>query len=585
MSHILVFSPYALWPSHTTYEEVIAQACQSHGASIEYVLCDGLPECDQHWDSKSPAGRPDDICRRCQAASRANLERLRFPHTWLSQSLSVPERQEAITWAQNVPPASLREATYHGLPLGQWVLSTVISYFRQYPPDTENPRVVSVYRNFLQGAAVVATALGNILDARPAEAAILFNGRQSLTRVAFEIFRARNVRVLTHERAEYLRGHVNVKPNAHCMSTQPFKDQWARWRGVPLDKAALESTFHWLIQRRYGANLAWIPFNKSYRQNASGRIAASDGVSKTATRQIWALFTSSTDEVAGDPLWQGPYESQAEWVRDVIRWVANRDDVELVIKVHPNLGGNIYIGKAASELSFYERMQPTLPANVRMIFPHESVSAYALADRANVVLTFGSTIGMEMAMLGKPVLLASRAIYEDASHVLKVDSPSSLSALLEKCLQARPSRETQREAFRLAHRYFSTELPFPAVTVHDLFDVAVDITYRKSGMWDRDPSLERIRGFLLQETDLYASPSADDLARTTEEEDRFFDQLVRRPARLRSWRYESMLWLKDLSRRITQTMDRVGIPANFWLLDVTRRQWHAVLRRMERRRA
>ena len=72
---------------------------------------------------------------------------------------------------------------------------------------------------------------------------------------------------------------------------------------------------------------------------------------------LWALFTSSTDEVAGDPQWLGPYRSQAEWVSDVVRWVARRNDVELVIKVHPNLGGNYYIGKATEELRTSEQMR------------------------------------------------------------------------------------------------------------------------------------------------------------------------------------------------------------------------------------
>ena len=83
-------------------------------------------------------------------------------------------------------------------------------------------------------------------------------------------------------------------------------------------------------------------------------------------KRLWALFTSSTDEVAGDPLRQGPYESQVAWVRDVVQWVAFRDDVELIIKVHPNLGGNYYIGKAVDELRIYQEMKSALPANVRM---------------------------------------------------------------------------------------------------------------------------------------------------------------------------------------------------------------------------
>ena len=97
--------------------------------------------------------------------------------------------------------------------------------------------------------------------------------------------------------------------------------------------------------------------------------------------------------------------------------MAQRDDVELIIKVHPNLGGNYYIGKATDELSTYQQMRSSLPPNVRIVLPEDAVNVYALTDAADVGLTFGSTIGLEMAMLGKPVLLSSRGLYEYGSQV------------------------------------------------------------------------------------------------------------------------------------------------------------------------
>ena len=111
------------------------------------------------------------------------------------------------------------------------------------------------------------------------------------------------------------------------------------------------------------------------------------------------------DEVAADPVMQGPYESQIAWVNDVIDWVKSRPDVQLIIKVHPNLGGNRYIGKAANELQAYEGMRLQLPPNVRIVTPEQQLSAYELAEEADIGLTFGSIMGLEMAMLGKPVVL------------------------------------------------------------------------------------------------------------------------------------------------------------------------------------
>ena len=579
MTRILIFSPYALWGIHTIYEETMAKACAAKGAEVRYLLCDGLlPECDQHWDSKSGAGRPADICQRCQIAARSNMERLAFPHTWLGDYIKQSEKANAFAWAQKLTPAEFRDAAYLGLPLGNWVLSSVVSYFRKYPPALDNWRVASVYRGFLYSAALVATALGNYLDANPVDSALLFNGRQSITRVAFELFRARGIRVLTHERAEYERGHINVRPNAHCMSPEPFKGFWSDRAQVPLDREALDKTLQWLIRRRYGANLAWIPFNSTPRRHSSLR----KRMNLSPNRKLWVLFTSSMDEVAADPVMQGPYESQTAWVRDVVNWVGSRDDVELIIKIHPNLGGNSYIGKAVDELAVYDQMRSELPPNIRMVMPEDQVSAYELAEEADVGLTFGSIMGLEMAMLGKPVVLASRALYENGSRIMTVRSPDELAEILQRCLGAASDREIQREAFRLAYSYiFVFELPFPAVKVLGLYEAKVN--YADAAELAADDSLRCISNFLINGQSLYGEPSTQERLRTTDDEDSFFAELAKAPDYLRSSRYERWLIMRSLGRTTRDMLHRLPFGAGQALTRLGRRKWNTLLTRVERK--
>jgi len=579
MKRILVFSPYALWKVHTSYEETIAKACQVRGAVVEYLLCDGpLPECDQHWDSKTNSPRPFDLCQRCQATAKTSLDELGFPYNWLGIFVTQAERTSAFAWAQGVAPAEMIQASFKGTPLGEWVLSSVISYFRQYPPDLNNWHVVSVYRGFLYSAAIVATGIWNYLEANAVDSALLFNGRQSITRVALEIFRQRGIRVLTHERAEYQRGHINVRPNAHCMSPVPFENFWSMWGQVPLERRSLDAALKWLVQRRYGANLAWIPFNKSSASAPS--LKTSMGLNPD--KRLWVLFTSSTDEVAGDPLMQGPYESQSVWVRDVVQWVSSRDDVELVIKVHPNLGGNSYIGEATDELQIYKQLKSSLPPNIRIVLPEDSVNAYSLAQEADVGLTFGSTIGLEMAMMGKPVLLASRAIYEYGSQILTVRSKESLRGILEKCLQAFPNREIQREAFRLAYYYiFKYELPFPGVTLSGLYEVKSSYTSPEDLAPGTDSSLDQICNFLARGNPLFASPTAEEQSRTTAEEDAFFEELTKSPDYLKNLRYESWLRLHSLTRTTKDLVRRLPFGTGDALLELGRRRWYAFLKWVE----
>jgi hypothetical protein len=578
MTRILVFSPYALWGNHTIYEETIAKACQARGATVEYLLCDGLPECDQHWDSKATSSRPLDLCQRCQSKAKASLANTGFPYRWLGDVVSQAEKAEAFAWAQSVPPAEFCEASFKETPIGKWVLSSVITYFRQYPPDMNDWHVVSVYRGFLYSAAIVATGIRKYLDANTIDSALLFNGRQSITRVALEIFQQRGIRVLTHERAEYQRGYLNVKPNAHCMSPEPFKAFWSMWAQVPLNREALDATLKWLIQRRYGINLAWIPFNKLSNYDSSLRAKLNLG----PDQRLWALFTSSTDETASDPLMQGPYESQDDWVRDVVQWVSSRHDVVLVIKVHPNLGGNDYIGKAADELRIYEEMKSSLPVNVRIVMPEDSVSAYALAEEADIGLSFGSTIGLEMAMLGKPVLLASRANYEYGSRISTLSSKEALPGMLERCLHASTDREIQREAFRLAYYYiFEFELAFPAVTMLDLYTARLNYTHAEDLAPGKDDSLDHICNFLVENRPLFDYPTVEERSRTTADEDAFFEELAHSPNYLRNVHYERRLRLESVGRSTTDLLRRLPFGIGGALLDLGRRKWYALLTRVE----
>jgi hypothetical protein len=364
------------------------------------------------------------------------------------------------------------------------------------------------------------------------------------------------------------------------MSPEPFKAFWNTWAEVPLDRESLEATLQWLIQRRYGANLAWIPFNTS----SVGDSPLRKRMNLSQGKRLWALFTSSTDEVAGDPLMQGPYESQAVWVRDVVEWVGLRDDVELIIKVHPNLGGNPYIGKAVDELRIYQEMKSALPTNVRIVLPEDSVNAYALAEEADVGLTFGSIMGLEMAMLGKPVLLASRALYGYGSHILNIRSRESLPGMLEKCLHAYSDRDIQREAFRLAYYYiFVFEPPFPAVTVSGIYEARLNYTRREDMAPGQDDSLDHICNFLIEGHPLFDQPSPEERSRTTADEDAFFEDLAHSPDYLRSVRYENWLRAQSLGRSMKDLLRRLPLGAGDALLSLGGTGWNAFLTRMERK--
>lgn len=557
MSRLLIFSPYATRPHLTAYEGTIARACQVRGATVEYVLCDGLlPECDMHWDSFTyNRPRPLDICEWCQAGAKARIAEFGLPHRWLGEFVTRSEKEHVFGWAQSLSPAEISKATYLKLPIGEWVQSSIFSYFRQYPADMSNWRVVNAYRGFLLSGALVAVGLRRYLERHAVDAALLYNGRQSITRVAFEVLRAAGVRVLTHETPFFQSGHIMVKPNARCWSNQPFTDFWRLWRSVALTRAALQRTMKWLTDRRYGRNLTWHAYSPSVTSDGTLR----KRLTLTQGKKLLALFTSSTEETAGDRELEGAYQSQSTWVQDVVGWVKNRNDVELVIRVHPHLSGRTGLARAFDEFSFYERMKASAPRHTCIVMPDEPLNSYALMDEADVGLTFGSSTGIEMAMLGKPIVLAARNFYEVGSQIIKVRSRESLQEDLQTSLGSFSARELRREAYRLAYYYaFEFELPFPLVSVFGVMDVELNYKGLEALAPGLDKTLDHICDYLLQNGPLFDSPTEAQLSRSTVEEDAFFEWMERTPDCLRDRNYERLLpGIKSLGRLERSTKNAI----------------------------
>jgi hypothetical protein len=579
MTQLLVFSPYAMRTHLTFYEGTIARACQVRGATVEYVLCDGLlPECDMHWDSMTTnRPRPLDICEWCQAGSNARIAEMGLPHRWLGEFVSKPERDLAFAWAQSLSPAEISKATYLDYPIGEWVQSSVFSYFRQYPADMSNWRVVNVYRGFLLSGALVVVGLLKYLATHSVDCALLFNGRQSITRVAFELFRKNGVRVLTHETPFFQPGHIMVKPNARCWSTQPFADFWRLWGDIPLTRAALEQTMNWLISRRYGRRLTWYAYNPSATWD--GKLK--ERLNLTKGKKLLALFTSSTEETAGDRELEGAYEVQSTWVQDVVNWVKDRNDAELVIRVHPHLAGKSGLSRANDEFNFYQEMKAANPRNTRIVMPDEVLNSYALMDEADVGLTFGSSTGIEMAMLGKPVVLAARNFYEVGSHIINVRARESLRDDLERSLGSFSARELRREAYRLAYYYvFEFELPFPLVSVFGVMDVELNYQGTEALGPGRNKTLDRICDYLLEDKPLFESPTESERSRLPTDEEAFFEWMERTPNSLRDLAYERRLpainGLKRLAQGSKTAIRKLPFGAGANLLKVGKRLYRSV---------
>jgi hypothetical protein len=105
-----------------------------------------------------------------------------------------------------------------------------------------------------------------------------------------------------------------------------------------------------------------------------------------------------------------PFADQEVWLRELVKWVSKRPDLQLVLRLHPRMG----VGHRHSTLSSdYRKLREafaTVPSNVVVVWPESKVSSYTLAEFADVALISWSSMGLELARFGVPVVAAFQRV-------------------------------------------------------------------------------------------------------------------------------------------------------------------------------
>ena len=413
---VLCYSPYNLWALHGMWEMTILQALRLRGAHVHYVVCDGLySDCDVHWEATNP--RDAMSCIECQASVANLANSMKMPFFWLGRYLLPDDFQEARQWAESLATDDFLTATYQDWHIGEWVESSVHSHLRISELDFSHPKIKDAYRSYLYSGLIASLGIDRLLDGYKPDVLFLFNGRQSSTRVAFELARRRGIRVICHERGN-LKESLKITENISCISLQSVEQAWQLWKDIPLVPTELEKIVEYMHGRQFGKNLNWRSFSPEPQDTNSVR----RNLGLDPSRPLFVLFSSSDDELIAHKEWQGPFPKQMEWIKKTINFVEGHPEMDLIIRVHPNIAGKKATGNNVQQLQEFESLGNHLPRNVRLVMPDDPISSYSLMDLAHLGLVYMSTVGLEMACKGKNVIVAGGGWLYDQPFVQTVHS-------------------------------------------------------------------------------------------------------------------------------------------------------------------
>jgi hypothetical protein len=137
--------------------------------------------------------------------------------------------------------------------------------------------------------------------------------------------------------------------------------------------------------------------------------------------------------VIGDSLTLGRQvfsDSMTEWLERTVQYFANHPEVQLVARIHP---GEL-ITKGPSIADVVRKILPSIPENIHLVPADAKVNTYDIVEIADLGLVYTTTVGMEMAMSGVPVIVVGNTHYRNKGFTLDPESWQSYFELLTKIL-------------------------------------------------------------------------------------------------------------------------------------------------------
>jgi hypothetical protein len=249
-------------------------------------------------------------------------------------------------------------------------------------------------------------------------------------------------------------------------------DIWKAKGAEPIQDEQLQQ-LHDLFAARKGAK-KWKNFTRKWQGTPTqGGLAVRDKVGLD-DRPVVLLATN----VLGDSLTLGRQvfsKNMAEWIEKTVMFFADRTDLQLVIRVHP--GEQLIHG--TSMVDVVNAKLTALPEHIHLVKPKEKVNTYDILDITDLGLVYTTTVGLEMAMRGIPVVVSGNTHYRNRGFTHDPGSWNAyyevLSGFLEDIEDARLTQEQVELAWRYAYMFFFV---FPRPFPWRLFDFRDEIISR-----------------------------------------------------------------------------------------------------------
>lgn len=469
--NVLFFYTWQLRPVHhnIVLDKLEKVLRDKNVENVYFISCDGsLKPCHTNRNGLQS------ICKQCKFSRDTGLNNFRSKKL---KRIYLPKHNNKKDLSFSYSnTGEIKQIDYRGAKIGYGAFSSYITYTRNLEPKIDAD-FKTYFDTILRNQVMVTDFMLNIIDKYQIEKSYFFNGRTSYTRPIYDICLNKNIEFISLELIRKTNSEYRINEFPNCLPHdidyhhQRMENTWKKSDFSVEEKLKIGSRF--FENRRAGILTR---DRKVYTSDQKSNVLPENF--DVAKKNI-VIFNSSEDEFAaiGDIFEKKAFfKTQEEGIKWICKLFLDKNDYHIYLKIHPNLK-EIRYDYAVRLLLLGDEFK-----NLTVVAGDSIVSTYALMNKAEKVVVFGSSTGVEANYWRKPVINLNGSFYYYLDVAYQPTDKEELKNLLfEKNLQPNPKIESIKYGFYMINfKSYTNALKRPIVRQRFLgFNVGLGLPYYK----------------------------------------------------------------------------------------------------------
>lgn len=463
-------------------DSIIATALRLRSANIKFMVCDGGPVACIMRDvdiDKNPSTWQEN-CKYCYKSAQKKLKSFGLNYYRIGEFLNKQKRYALNDIVRKIHKNELDNFKFNDIDIGKLAVASTLRYSKG--KDLEN--FEDILKRYILASLINMNAVKFAIDDFKPDLMLMSHGTYVDWGVAFKYGLTKRIPSVIWNSA-FEKNHFFFRKEEKDFSKHRLEriseNYWNQFINKPLTKLENKQLNKYL-QNRYSSNKQNSKVNEIVdkqeyvtvanrltKQYDTSILPPSGYSPKQLTanldlddkKPIWTLFTHV--------LWEGIYnygpilfKDETNWLLKTIKTMIDIEDVNWLIRIHP---GEMQYPGSKSALETIQKSYPRLPDQIKIIPPDQNINTLDILHLVSGGITIFGTVGLELAILGKPAILCGKGFYGNKGFTYDCNDENEFSNLLRK-VKNLPS--LSYEQVQLARKYayvffLKSQIPFPCL--------------------------------------------------------------------------------------------------------------------------